>query len=104
MKVNYFVFSATGLTRAICLPNSSQTRKGIWWSSTEDCKCPRNSFPVGEDYPTQCPALIIAEDISKPVLETLVVNKMKGLLNVAVVKCPGFGDRKKALLQDICVK
>ncbi|KAJ6869554.1 chaperonin 60 subunit alpha 2 [Populus alba x Populus x berolinensis] len=44
------------------------------------------------------PLLIIAEDISKPVLETLVLNKMKGLLNVAVVKCPGFGDRKKALL------
>ncbi|XP_034887744.1 chaperonin 60 subunit alpha 2, chloroplastic isoform X1 [Populus alba] len=49
------------------------------------------------------PLLIIAEDISKPVLETLVVNKMKGLLNVAVVKCPGFGDRKKALLQDIAL-
>ncbi|KAJ6889849.1 chaperonin 60 subunit alpha 2 [Populus alba x Populus x berolinensis] len=44
------------------------------------------------------PLLIIAEDISKPVL-----NKMKGLLNVAVVKCPGFGDRKKALLQDIAL-
>ncbi|XP_011000175.1 PREDICTED: chaperonin 60 subunit alpha 2, chloroplastic-like [Populus euphratica] len=49
------------------------------------------------------PLLIIAEDISKPVLETLVVNRMKGLLNVAVVKCPGFGDRKKALLQDIAL-
>ncbi|KAJ6410868.1 hypothetical protein OIU84_007593 [Salix udensis] len=49
------------------------------------------------------PLLIIAEDISKQVLETLVVNKMKGLLNVAVVKCPGFGDRKKALLQDIAL-
>ncbi|KAI9381538.1 hypothetical protein POPTR_015G123600v4 [Populus trichocarpa] len=49
------------------------------------------------------PLLIIAEDISKPVLETLVVNKMKGLLNVAAVKCPGFGDRKKALLQDIAL-
>ncbi|KAL3570135.1 hypothetical protein D5086_027384 [Populus alba] len=49
------------------------------------------------------PLLIIAEDISKPVLETLVLNKMKGLLNVAVVKCPGFGYRKKALLQDIAL-
>ncbi|KAJ6869576.1 hypothetical protein NC651_034342 [Populus alba x Populus x berolinensis] len=49
------------------------------------------------------PLLIIAEDISKPVLETLVLNKMKGLLNVAVFKCPGFGDRKKALLQDIAL-
>ncbi|KAL8508507.1 hypothetical protein ACS0TY_018942 [Phlomoides rotata] len=49
------------------------------------------------------PLLIIAEDISHQVLETLVVNKMQGVLNVAVVKCPGFGDGKKAILQDIAL-
>lgn len=49
------------------------------------------------------PLLIVAEDISRQVLETLVVNKKQGLLNVAVVKCPGFGDGKKALLQDIAL-
>ncbi|WCJ28764.1 TCP-1/cpn60 chaperonin family protein [Euphorbia peplus] len=49
------------------------------------------------------PLLIFAEDISKQVLETLIVNKMQGLLNVAVVKCPGFGEGKKAILQDIAL-
>ncbi|KAK4858561.1 hypothetical protein QYF36_018433 [Acer negundo] len=49
------------------------------------------------------PLLIFAEDISRQVLETIVINKMRGVLNVAVVKCPGFGDRKKALLQDIAL-
>ncbi|XVF00499.1 hypothetical protein REPUB_Repub04eG0006200 [Reevesia pubescens] len=49
------------------------------------------------------PLLVFAEDISMQVLETLVVNKMQGLLNVAVVKCPGFGEGKKALLQDIAL-
>lgn len=49
------------------------------------------------------PLLIIAEDISHQVLEALVVNKMQGVLNVAVVKCPGFGDGKKAILQDIAL-
>ncbi|XP_041026255.1 chaperonin 60 subunit alpha 2, chloroplastic isoform X1 [Juglans microcarpa x Juglans regia] len=49
------------------------------------------------------PLLIIAEDISGQVLETLVVNKMQGLLNVAVVKCPGLGEGKKVLLQDIAL-
>ncbi|XP_058730654.1 chaperonin 60 subunit alpha 2, chloroplastic isoform X2 [Vicia villosa] len=49
------------------------------------------------------PLLIIAEDVTPQVMETLIVNKMKGLLQVAAVKCPGFGDGKKALLQDIAL-
>ncbi|XVE94256.1 hypothetical protein REPUB_Repub01dG0265900 [Reevesia pubescens] len=49
------------------------------------------------------PLLVFAEDISMQVLEILVVNKMQGVLNVAVVQCPGFGEGKKALLQDIAL-
>ncbi|GMH06957.1 hypothetical protein Nepgr_008797 [Nepenthes gracilis] len=49
------------------------------------------------------PLLIIAEDITKQVLETLVLNQKRGVVRVAVVKCPGLGDGKKALLQDIAL-
>ncbi|XP_022762647.1 chaperonin 60 subunit alpha 2, chloroplastic isoform X2 [Durio zibethinus] len=49
------------------------------------------------------PLLVFAEDISMKVLKTLVLNKMQGLINVAVVKCPGLMEAKKALLQDIAL-
>jgi chaperonin GroEL len=92
----YFVTNTEKMTVEMDNPHILITDKKI--TSLKDL------LPVLEGVQkTGKPLLIIAEDIEGEALTTLVLNKLRGVLNIAAVKAPGFGDRRKAMLEDIAI-
>jgi len=92
----YFVTNTEKMTVEMDNPHILITDKKI--TSLKDL------LPVLEGVQkTGRPLLIIAEDIEGEALTTLVLNKLRGVLNIAAVKAPGFGDRRKAMLEDIAI-
>src|SRR4051794_13821591 len=92
----YFVTNAESMEAVLEAPYILLHEKKI--SSLKDI------LPVLEKVAkTGKPLLIIAEDVEGEALATLVVNKLRGTLNVAAVKAPGFGDRRKAMMEDIAI-
>jgi len=92
----YFVTNAEAMEAVLDNPYMLIHEKKI--SSLKDL------LPVLEKVAkTGKPLLIISEDVEGEALATLVVNKLRGTINVAAVKAPGFGDRRKAMLEDIAI-
>lgn len=92
----YFITNAEKMDITLETPNILITDKKIS-SMKELLPILEKSMQSGK------PLLIIAEDLDGEALQTLVVNKLRGSLKIAAVKAPGFGDRRKAMLEDIAI-
>jgi chaperonin GroEL len=91
----YFVTNADKMVAELEDPYILSTRRS--------CRPAADAAGAGSRGADRRPLLIIAEDVEGEALATLVVNKLRGGLKVAAVKAPGFGDRRKAMLEDIAI-
>ena len=93
----YFVTNTERMEAVLDDPYILITDKKISAIAGHPARCWRRSQPPVRRF------VIIAEDVDGEALATLVVNKLRGTLNVLAVKAPGFGDRRKEMLRDIAI-
>jgi chaperonin GroEL len=101
MQFDRGFLSAHFVTTPTTWSASSRSRSSS--STRQDLERPEAPAAARGRQERQAPLLIIAEDVESEALATLVVNKLRGVVHTCAVKAPGYGDRRKAMLQDIAI-